>query len=141
MKTQLRPDSQTLTQAMPLRKAYTNGLAALKKNKMSWRNGPRGRALPCSSEHDYAFALCLLYESSRPLLNPAQVYLEALQSPSSGLSWRSIEMSLQWIVSTMRRPATEPLDQNPLCKSKQQKRELHRDTNIRRKWIPQIICI
>jgi len=71
-----------MTRAMPLQRAYTNGLAALKKNKMSWRNGFRGRALPCSSEHDYAFALGLLYESSRPLLNPAQVYLEPLQSPS-----------------------------------------------------------
>ncbi len=114
-KNKLRPDFQALTQAVPLRWAYTNGLAALKKNEISWHNGPSERALPCSSEHHYAFAPGLLYGSSRPLLNPAQVYLEALQSPSSGLSWRSIEMSLQWIMSTMSRPATEPLDQNPLC--------------------------
>lgn len=129
MKNKLRPDFQALTQAVPLRWAYTNGLAALKKNEMSWHNGPSERALPCSSEHHYAFAPGLLYGSSRPLLNPAQVYLEALQSPSSGLSWRSIEMSLQWIMSTMSRPATEPLDQNPLCKSKQEKRDvsMHRD--------------
>lgn len=68
------------------------------------------------------------------LLNPVQVYLEALQSPSSSLSWRSIEMSLQLIMSTMRRPAIEPLDQNPLRKSKQKKRgrlSMHRDANIR----------
>lgn len=120
VKNQLRPDFQTLTQAVPLWWAYTNGLAALKMNEMSWWNGPSERALTCSSEHHYAFAPGLLYGSSRPLLNPAQVYLEALQSPSSGLSWRSIEMSLQWIMSTMSRPATEPLDQKLLCKSKQE---------------------